>query len=46
MSREQSQIVNLNELDYISDVKFESQRQSISASKDDVIDLTLNERLT
>ena len=46
MSREQSQIVNLNELDYVSDVKFESQRQSTPTSEDDVADLTLNERLT
>ena len=46
MSREQLQTVNLNELDHVSDVNFESQRQSISASGDDVIDLTLNERLT
>ena len=46
MSEEQSQIVNLNELDHISDVKFENQRQSTSASRDDVADLTLNERLT
>ena len=46
MSGEQSQTVNLNELDYVSDVNFESQRQSTSASGDDVVDLTLNERLT
>ena len=45
MSREQSQIVNLNELDHVSDVNFESQRQSTPASEDDVVDLTLNERL-
>ena len=46
MSEEQSQIVNLNESDYVSDVNFESQRQSTPASRDDVVDLTLNERLT
>ena len=38
--------MNLNELDYISNVKFEDQRQSISASRDDIINLILNERLT
>ena len=38
--------MNLNEPGYISDVKFESQRQSTSASGDDIVDLTLNERLT
>ena len=46
MSEEQSQIVNLNELDHVSNVKFENQRQSTPASRDDIIDLTLNERLT
>ena len=46
MSGEQSQTVNLNELDYVFDVEFESQRQSTPASKIDVVDLTLNERLT
>ena len=46
MSKEQSQTVNLNESDYVSNMKFESQRQSTSTSKDDIIDLTLNERLT
>ena len=46
MSEEQSQTVNLNEPDYISNVEFESQRQSISASRDDITNLTLNERLT
>ena len=46
MSKEQSQIVNLNESDYVSDVNFENQRQSTPTSKDDVVDLTLNERLT
>ena len=45
MSEEQSQTVNLNELDHVSDVESESQRQSTSASRDDVVDLTLNERL-
>ena len=38
--------MNLNEPDHISDVEFEDQRQSTSTSRDDVIDLTLNERLT
>ena len=46
MSEEQSQTVNLNESDHISDVDFEGQRQSTPASKDDIVDLTLNERLT
>ena len=45
MSGEQSQTVNLNESGYVSDVEFEGQRQSISASGDDVVDLTLDERL-
>ena len=46
MSEEQSQTVNLNESGHVSDVEFESQRQSTPASGDDVTDLTLNERLT
>ena len=46
ISKEQPQTVNLNEPDHISDVKFEGQRQSTSTSRDDIIDLTLNERLT
>ena len=45
MSKEQPQTVNLNEPDHVSDVKSEGQRQPISASRDDVVDLTLNERL-
>ena len=46
MSGEQSQTVNLNESGHVSDVEFEGQRQSTPASEDDVVDLTLNERLT
>ena len=46
ISGEQSQTVNLNESDYVSDVNSEGQRQSTPASGDDVVDLTLNERLT
>ena len=45
MSGEQPRTVNLNESGYVSDVDFEGQRQSISASRDDIAGLTLNERL-
>ena len=45
MSGEQPQTVDLNEPGHVSDVDFESQRQSTPASRDDVIDLTLDERL-
>ena len=38
--------MNLNEPGHISDVNFESQRQSTPTLKNDVVDLTLNERLT